>query len=1534
MRRIAIAVTLLVAASFGADTLLTQNFDGNWRWWNPPPGWRIFRMPGGVAGRGDWGRDSARAPWTAHPTPFARIYPESIMNRPPDSLISPIIDCRDYRRVALLCSVDFTHLGPNPYTAQIRYSIDSGATYPYVAKDYYGLVTGTICESLVLDQAQYMPGVKIAWVFNGAPGSLWSIDHWYVDDVIVSGDFDPHVTLFSEDFNSNWSTNNPPTGWRIFHTEPSDSGRDDWHRELGYAPLWDSHPSPYAAIGYSLDPDPAPDSLISPVINCAGYRNIALMCSTLFYYLSDQPYTAQLVYSTDGGATWPYVLHDYRFDHESNPIFEDLSLDKAKGQPNVRLAWVYDGDISYINWWSLDDVLVTGHVSPAYDVACESIAWPVDRVPPGAFQPSAVFRNVGDSALVNIPVVCSLYNNSMVGLSRWTATIPSLMPDSQSQVTFAPPYALPLGQYFIKFYSELGTDAATWNDTLSRFFEGSMLKELSYDDSTKADIYAWPVGHNGWGAKFDADTFPVYLESLKVRLVTPGNPAYGGYQLAIFLDDGTGKPGKLYYKTPVLYAVPGDTWNSTFVAGAGQQLEIPDGEFYVFYLQVGEAPECPYLASDGARNPFSNYWKYRSGVMSPDSTDGDFMIRAMVNIGTVTHAPVDLRTLYVDQPLYDFVQRPFDAPITPKGRIENFGSTPVAPVTVVCNIIGTVGGLYTADTVTLASLAAGQDSLVAFPSWTPPQAERCTVVIKVPTDPVPQNDEKRFAVDVLKGAHTGSSPLHYGWIDSDTTGGPTYSWIDTTGFAYVGQLGDNQYQTLQFDPGMNFPYYDSTYHYLTVSANGWVALGQTHAGDLDTVADTIPRTLTPNNCVYAWWDNLAEGAGFGHGALWYHTFGFAPNRYMVVIYQDANRVGADTSNGITFELIFHENGTIVCQYKDVETGDLNYDNARNATIGLENDDGTDGLCYLYAVPPLSGGINGLANRPSPGRAIRFFPERRDAAARAIIRPASYEFAGLPFTPQAEIQNAGTVSDSIRVFMHIGTGYSDDTLVTWLAAGDSVTVSFQNTMLGSGTYTAACSVHMVNDIDPSNNLVTKTINLSSWTRKADIPPEWRKRKVKSGALCYAPTTRKLYALKGSGTNEFWVYDVASDSWDTLAPMPTGPSGKKPRDGVDLTFDPNWPVGDPSGLGRIWAIKGTNRPDFYYYDIANDSWVTKRSMVVIYRDWPYSNRGYRSPRRGASIAYVAATAESLGSVYGMPGNGTNYFWRYDIAKDSWYYPHDSVYTQFQGRPYWQYIPLDIPAGPDGKRCRYGSDMASLNGNIYVLKGSNTVEAYGFSPILNTWFDTLDMNSFYGMYPMRRVKRGGALAALGNELYALKGGNTQQFWHYNFAADSWKRSADIPFAASGRRYKVKQGAVLAAAESTIFCLKGSNSVEFWEYCPAADTFPLIGESQPEREGVMAGVEGLDLSRPWLTAYPNPTRLGLNISYNIVSAAPTRLRVYDASGKVVTNLWDAARSRGQYVTRWNGLAANGRQVPAGVYFVKLESGDTRLTQKLIIQR
>jgi hypothetical protein len=141
------------------------------------------------------------------------------------------------------------------------------------------------------------------------------------------------------------------------------------------------------------------------------------------------------------------------------------------------------------------------------------------------------------------------------------------------------------------------------------------------------------------------------------------------------------------------------------------------------------------------------------------------------------------------------------------------------------------------------------------------------------------------------------------------------------------------------------------------------------------------------------------------------------------------------------------------------------------------------------------------------------------------------------------------------------------------------------------------------------------------------------------------------------------------------------------------------------------------------------------------------------------------------------------------------------------------------------------------------------------------------------------------------------------------------------------------LASVDSTIYCLKGSSSFEFWQYKPGADAGPGFAGAA-EREGVMAEQGALDLSRPWLVAYPNPTRTGLTISYNLTGTAPTHLRIYDASGKLVANLWDAARPRGRYVAHWNALEAGGGRVAAGVYFVKLESGESRLTQKFIVQR
>ena len=130
MRKLVIGIAILIATSLGY-TLLTENFDSTWDPNSPPPGWRVYHADTLSVGDDDWHRDSGRAPWTGHPTPFAAILPSATPDATPDSLISPVIDCRGYKWITLRCSTDFLPLVTNPYTAQIVYSVDSGLTTEY-----------------------------------------------------------------------------------------------------------------------------------------------------------------------------------------------------------------------------------------------------------------------------------------------------------------------------------------------------------------------------------------------------------------------------------------------------------------------------------------------------------------------------------------------------------------------------------------------------------------------------------------------------------------------------------------------------------------------------------------------------------------------------------------------------------------------------------------------------------------------------------------------------------------------------------------------------------------------------------------------------------------------------------------------------------------------------------------------------------------------------------------------------------------------------------------------------------------------------------------------------------------------------------------------------------------------------------------------------------------------------------------------------------------------------------------------------------
>ena len=1324
-------------------------------------------------------------------------------------------------------------------------------------------------------------------------------------------------TLLLEDFNSTWTTNVPPTGWRIFHTDTLVQGTDDWHRNDSASLPWTGNLTSYAAIYYNLAADATPDTLFSPILDCRGFDDIVLSCSTYFERKFPNPYDAELRYSVDSGVTFPYGLADY-YEQSIGPELETFDLTQARNQPGVVIAWIFDGNLADIDWWCLDDVLVEGESIPTWDISCSRIYSPGTRIQPGTMTPLAAFTNLGLYAQESIPVYCTLYDSSGAVLYNWADTLDdSVQSGAWDSLSFIPGYTFASAQdsYYIEFWAAADSDYVRSNDTLSRYFDVSTLEQYRYDDNTVGEYLSWPVGHNGWGVRFRPTSYPVVIETLRVYLRVPGggNPEHERFQLAIVKANNDGTPGTMYSKTPVLTG--SDGWNDVFVADTGEQLVVTAGDFYVFYLQVSEPLQCPELATDAAVSaPDSTFWEYRSGVYSTTQVPGDIKIRVTAN----TEAPLqplrDMRALYVEDPLYEFVQRPFDAPVIPAVRVENIGTMTMTNVPVTCSIFDATNTLLYDSIETILSLDSGRDTLVVFGDWVPTAAGRCSVFVRtvsvaITPDLVPENDAKRFTVDIRKGRHSGGTglPGDYAWIDSDTLDGPVFDWVDTSGANIVISQGSEvpMFVPVWFD----FPYDDTTYNNVIVSTNGWLSLGVNQ-----NVTESLPRILPnanpPNAALYPWWDNLAVGQGYGGGMVFYKSEGVAPNRRFVVTWQDAFREGSDTNDLISFQAILNENGTIVYQYQDVTTGDLEFDNARYSAIGIENRNGSDGLCYLYARPPMDAAVNDLENRVAAGRAVRFFRVFKDAAALDIVDPRDYVFEG-PVTPRVTVQNYGTVRDTIRAFLTIsGTPpYVDSLVLPDVAPGDSVVASLATLWYATlGQYSAKCSVAMTGDTDPTNDVCSKIVVVSPWIQQADIPEGVPRRKVKYSSLVSDTAGKKLYAMKGSVDNTLWCFDIATGQWDTLAPMPLAPTGKRAKDGCDLAFDPDHGV-----RGTLWAIKGGGRTDFYAYDIDGDSWSSKKAVFIAYLN------DYRPPKTGARVEYVPDYGLA-GAVYCIPGNNTRFLWRYDIAGDS-----------------WQNTKHDVPIDPVGRyrRCKHGSDITYGAGLLYLLKGSNTLECYAYNPLAESahlaWVDTLDQVSLFG--PTRRkVKAGGSMTYHDSTLYVLKGGNTQEFWSYRIDGDTWRQRTDIPIALSGRRRKVKRGSSLAAGDTTLYCLKGSYVYEFWEYKPSGDTTIAPAARPVPREGVMGAVEALD--RQELIAYPNPTRSGLTIRYSIVSPAATSVRIYDTAGKLVRTLYDAPALAGSHALRWDGLSNWRRRVAAGVYFVQLESGTTRLTRKLIIQR
>jgi hypothetical protein len=104
--------------------------------------------------------------------------------------------------------------------------------------------------------------------------------------------------------------------------------------------------------------------------------------------------------------------------------------------------------------------------------------------------------------------------------------------------------------------------------------------------------------------------------------------------------------------------------------------------------------------------------------------------------------------------------------------------------------------------------------------------------------------------------------------------------------------------------------------------------------------------------------------------------------------------------------------------------------------------------------------------------------------------------------------------------------------------------------------------------------------------------------------------------------------------------------------------------------------------------------------------------------------------------------------------------------------------------------------------------------------------------------------------------------------------------------------------------------------------------------RVELSANAAGLPNRLALLGNSPNPFNPSTAISFAVPAGGtrPYSLRIYDAKGRLVSNLAAGEIGPGQHTVVWNGADARGRTVGSGVYHYRLAVGDDELSDNMVL--
>jgi len=280
---------------------------------------------------------------------------------------------------------------------------------------------------------------------------------------------------------------------------------------------------------------------------------------------------------------------------------------------------------------------------------------------------------------------------------------------------------------------------------------------------------------------------------------------------------------------------------------------------------------------------------------------------------------------------------------------------------------------------------------------------------------------------------------------------------------------------------------------------------------------------------------------------------------------------------------------------------------------------------------------------------------------------------------------------------------------------------------------------------SNAFYFYDIDANNWSQKLEL--QLGAKTVSKGAALCNDSSNTIYAVRGNNTRDFWAYNCLTNIWTPLESVPPGP-GSKPKalkGGSGLAYI----KGDPD---FIYLVKGSNTDEFYAYNVQTNTWGIKadvhhgyyekkpnygtciatdgrnniyllKSKVnellrydVLNNIWelktvlPNNAPGVTKQTKvkpGAALTYTKDQS-NVERLYAFKGGNTIEFWTYSIGQNQWTYMNE-----------------DMPLAPSNKKINSGGALTTYEGDLYAFKGNKRTDFYKYIPRI-TYMDRVLSNS----------------------------------------------------------------------------------------------------------------------------------------------------------------------------------------------------------------